>query len=71
MPSGIYSLDNGMTPVAGLDGYAAAVTVTRAGLALGLGSDAEALRVDVLVTGKGETITLTGYRLRHSPNATG
>ena len=71
MNAGIYSLDDGSTPVPGLEAYSAAVTVTRAGLALGLPNDAEALRVDVLVTGRGESITLTGYRLRHSPNATG
>ncbi len=71
MSSGIYSLDNGATPIAGLGAYSAAVTVTRAGVALGLGSDAEALRIDVLVSGRGETITLTGYRLRHSPAAIG
>jgi hypothetical protein len=44
--------------------------VTRAGAVFGLADDA-ALRVDVLVTGKGESITLTGYRLRHSPTNTG
>ena len=71
MNSGIYSLDNGATPIAGLAAYTATVTVSRAGLALGLATDDEALRVDVLVSGQGETITLTGYRLRHSPNATG
>jgi MSHA pilin protein MshD len=71
MNSGIYSLDNGTTPIAGLGAYSASVTVTRAGTSLGLGSDAEALRIDVLVVGRGETITLTGYRLRHSPAAIG
>ena len=71
MTSGIYGLDNGATPIAGLDAFSATVTVTRAGAALGLAVDGDALRVDVLVTGKGESIVLTGYRLRHSPNATG
>jgi MSHA pilin protein MshD len=71
MSAGIYSLDNGATPIAGLGAFSASVTVTRAGTSLGLASDAEALRVDVLVSGSGETITLTGYRLRHSPAATG
>ncbi len=71
MNSGIYSLDNGATPIAGLGAYTALVTVTRAGTSLGLAGDAEALRIDVLVSGRGETITLTGYRLRHSPAATG
>lgn len=71
MNGGIYSLDNGAVPIAGLGTYSATVTVTRAGAALGLASDGDALRVDVLVSGRGETITLTGYRLRHSPAATG
>lgn len=71
MNAGIYSLDNGAVPIGGLGGYSASVTVTRAGAALGLASDADALRVDVLVSGRGESITLTGYRLRHSPAATG
>ncbi|HWK82393.1 MAG TPA: hypothetical protein VNS61_01540 [Caldimonas sp.] len=71
MNSGIYSLDNGATPIAGLGAYSALVTITRAGTSLGLPSDAEALRIDVLVSGRGETITLTGYRLRHSPAAIG
>jgi MSHA pilin protein MshD len=71
MNAGIYSLDNGATPIAGLGAFSASVTVTRAGTSLGLASDADALRVDVLVSGSGETIALTGYRLRHSPAATG
>lgn len=71
MSSGIYSLDNGTTPIAGLGAYSAAVSVSRAGLALALPSDGEALRVDVTVTVGNEAITLTGYRMRHSPNATG
>jgi MSHA pilin protein MshD len=70
MPGGIYSLDDGSAPIPGLDAYSASITVTRTGVLFGLPDDA-ALRVDVLVTGKGESITLTGYRLRHSPNATG
>jgi len=70
MGSGIYSLDNGTTPVTGLDSYSATVTVSRAGTVFGL-ADGAVLRVDVLVSGKGETITLTGYRFRHSPNGTG
>lgn len=70
MSSGIYSQDNGSTPIAGLDSYSASVTVSRAGTVFGLANGA-VLRVDVLVTGKGESITLTGYRFRHSPNAAG
>lgn len=70
MNAGIYSIDNGTTPIAGLDAYSASVTVSRAGTVFGLANDA-VLRVDVLVTGRGESITLTGYRFRHSPNAAG
>jgi MSHA pilin protein MshD len=70
MAAGIYSLDNGATPVAGLGGYSASVTVSRAGAAFGLANDA-VLRVVVQVTGQGESITLTGYRFRYAPNATG
>lgn len=70
MNAGIYSIDNGTTPIAGLDSYSASVTVSRAGTVFGLANGA-VLRVDVLVTGKGESITLTGYRFRHSPNAVG
>ena len=71
MNSGIYGLDDGTTPIAALAGYTASVSIVRAGLALGLASDDAALRIDVQVTRSGETIVLTGYRLRHSPNATG
>jgi MSHA pilin protein MshD len=71
MSSGIYSVDNAATPIAGLEAYSARVSVTRTGLALGLPSDGEALRVDVTVSVGQEAITLTGYRLRHSPSATG
>ena len=70
MASGIYSQDNGTTPIAGLGSYSASVTVSRAGAVFGLANGA-VLRVDVLVSGKGESITLTGYRFRHSPNAAG
>ena len=61
---------HGGTPIPELSAYSASVTVTRSGAVFGLADDA-VLRVDVLVTGRGETITLSGYRFRHSPNATG
>lgn len=70
MNSGIYSLDDGATAIAGLGAYRASVTVTRAGTLFSLPNDA-VLRVDVSVTGRGESITLTGYRFRYVPNATG
>jgi len=53
-----------------LSAYSARVTVTRSGTVFGLPDDA-ALRVDVEVSGRGESVTLTGYRFRHSPNASG
>jgi len=65
---GITAVDG--TPVAALTDYAASVTVQRDGASFGLAADA-VLRVDVLVTGRGQSITLTGWRFRHSPNATG
>ena len=63
-------VDTSGAAVAALAAYSASVSVSRAGAVFGLAADA-VLRVDVLVTGRGETITLTGYRFRHSPNATG
>jgi MSHA pilin protein MshD len=66
----IYGMDDGSTRITALDGYSVSVTVSRAGTSFALAADA-ALRVDVLVTGRGETITLTGYRFRYAPNSTG
>ena len=70
MNAGIYSLDDGTTPIPGLGAYLASVTITRAGAVFSLANDA-VLRVDVLVTRGNESITLTGYRFRYAPNATG
>lgn len=50
-----------------LTGYGASVRVTQAGAGFGL-PNAEVLRIDVSVTGAGNTVTLTGFRFRHSPN---
>jgi MSHA pilin protein MshD len=66
----IYGMDDGANRIAALDGYSVSVTVSRAGATFGLAADA-ALRVDVQVSGKGESVTLTGYRFRYAPNATG
>ena len=52
-----------------LAGYSASVAVTQAGAGFGLPA-ANALRVDVTVSGGGDTVTLSGYRFRHSPNLT-
>jgi MSHA pilin protein MshD len=65
---GIVALDGTAPPE--LAAYSARVTVTRAGAGFGL-PDGAVLRIDVEVTGRGEAVTLTGYRVRHSPNATG
>lgn len=51
-----------------LSGYSASVTVTQVGTGFGLANNADALRVDVTVTGAGDSVTLTGFRFRHSPN---
>lgn len=68
MNAGIQGFDG--VAIGALGGYAASVTVSRAGSVFGLPADA-VLRVEVLVTGRGESITLTGYRFRHSPAWTG
>ncbi|MBT9526408.1 MAG: prepilin-type N-terminal cleavage/methylation domain-containing protein, partial [Rhizobacter sp.] len=70
MPSGIYGLDDGSTVVPGLGGYAATVTVSRAGAGFGLADDA-VLRIVVQVTRQGDSVSLTGYRFRYAPNTTG
>lgn len=51
-----------------LAGYNAAVSVTQVGTGFGLSNNADALRIDVTVTGQGNTVTVTGFRFRHSPN---
>ena len=58
------------TPVAGVAGYSASVSVAAAALnSLTLGSG-DALRITVTVTGPANTsITLVGWRTRHAPNA--
>lgn len=72
MPAGIVDINN--TPIAGLSGYSAGVTITQqaiaaVGAAPAVASNAS-LRIDVRVKGPGGTdITLTGYRLRYAPNS--
>lgn len=68
MGPGITAIDG--TPIAALGDFAASVSVRRDGATFGLAADA-VLRVDVQVTGRGQAITLTGWRFRHSPLATG
>jgi hypothetical protein len=50
-----------------LSGYGASVRVSQTGADFGL-PNADVLRIDVSVTGAGDTVTLTGFRFRHSPN---
>jgi MSHA pilin protein MshD len=66
-PPGIKDINE--NPIAGLEGYSASIAVTRAGTALGLASDSDALLIAVTVTGPGSVqITLEGYRMRYAPN---
>ena len=71
MTAGIYGLDDGATPSPALEATPRASRSRAPGGSFGLASDGAVLRIDVQVSGRGETITLTGYRFRHSPNATG
>lgn len=55
-----------------LAGYSATVTVTPLpAAAFGIDDDGDALRIDVRVRRGTSSVTLTGYRLRHSPNSPG
>jgi MSHA pilin protein MshD len=63
-------VDLGNTPVAGLSGYNASVSVAKAALHSIGAASGDALRITVSVTGPGSTsVTLDGYRSRHAPNA--
>lgn len=53
-----------------LSGYDASIAIADAGAAFGV-TAGDALRIAVTVTRGGESVTLTGFRLRHSPNAGG
>lgn len=54
-------------PVAGLGGYKFSVALSQAAVS-GIASG-DAVRIDVTVTGPSGPQTVTGYRMRHSPNA--
>lgn len=59
------------TPLAGLEAYAASVTITRAGALAPFADLAEdaVLKITVRVTGPAHTeVNLTGYRVRYAPN---
>jgi MSHA pilin protein MshD len=49
-----------------LAGYSASVKVTQVGAGFGFAAP-NVLRIDVTVTGSGNSVTLTGFRFRHSP----
>lgn len=67
MASGIQNIE--AVNVDGLEAYSASITITRAGTALGLSADEEALKISILVTGPGGvSTTLEGYRARYAPN---
>ena len=58
------------TPIAGLAGYSAAITVADSGLNTIVAGNGEALRITVSVTAPdGNTYSLEGYRTRYAPNA--
>lgn len=50
-----------------LTGYSATVSVSQVGTSFSL-NNADVLRITVTVTGSGNSVTLTGFRFRHSPN---
>lgn len=52
-----------------LAGYSASIAVSQAGGGFGV-ANADVLRVDVSVSGGGDSVTLSGFRFRHSPNLT-
>ena len=65
-PPGIRDING--NAISGLGGYSAQVTVARAGTALGLAVDGDALQITVTVTGpSGVSTTLEGYRMRYAP----
>ena len=67
MASGIQDITN--ATILGLDAYSADIRVIKAGTALGLSSDDEAVRISVTVTGPGSvSTTLEAYRTRYAPN---
>lgn len=69
-PTGIFSMTDGITPVAGLGNYSANVSITRAGTALlGVADNGTALRITITVTAPdNSSVVLDGYRTRYAPN---
>jgi MSHA pilin protein MshD len=62
--TGVYSLDNLTTPVAGLTAYNVAVSVAAASVTA-TGNSLAGLRITVTVTVGGNTYTLAGYRFNY------
>ncbi|MBI5435624.1 MAG: prepilin-type N-terminal cleavage/methylation domain-containing protein [Nitrosomonadales bacterium] len=69
-PPGIFSMTDGITPIAGLGNYSANVSITRAGTALlGVADNGAALRITITVTAPDNSnVVLDGYRTRYAPN---
>jgi len=68
MASGIQDIEN--NTISGLGSYSASIAITRAGTALGLAANEDALKISIQVTGPGSvSMTLDGYRTRYAPNA--
>ncbi len=68
MNGGIVDITN--TPVAGLGGYSASVSVAPAALNTLTAASGDALRITVTVTGPGGvSVALDGWRTRHAPNS--
>ena len=66
--TGIADITN--SPVSGLSGYSASVSVAPDDLGSLTAASGDALRITVSVTGPdGSTLTLDGYRSRHAPHA--
>jgi MSHA pilin protein MshD len=69
---GIFSVDDGGTPVAGLSDYAVRVSVAAAGTTLASIADNTAgllITVTAQHVPTGTTVTLQGYRFRYAPNS--
>ena len=71
--AGYQAAGNVITGNVSLSDYTASVTISRAGAAGAFASiplDA-VLQIVVTVTGRNETVSLTGYRVRYAPNSPG
>lgn len=71
--AGYQESGNVITGNASLSDYTASVTITRAGAAGAFAAlpSGAVLQIVVTVTGRNETVSLTGYRVRYAPNSPG